>query len=88
MTTRIGDGMLGWPQQAPFDRIMVTAAADGRIPQNLVDQLGDGGLLVAPLEDAEGHQRLVRLRRDGHVLRREDLGPVRFVPLLPGVAGR
>jgi len=85
VTTRTGDGMKGWPEQAPFDRIIITAA--GReVPAALIEQLGEGGILVAPLEERAGEQVMVRLRRTGEEIVRERLIPVRFVPLLPGVA--
>ncbi|MBN8919940.1 MAG: protein-L-isoaspartate(D-aspartate) O-methyltransferase [Rhizobiales bacterium] len=80
-----GDGMLGLPEQAPFDRIIVTAAADG-VPQALVDQLADGGTMLLPLGAHDGVQTIVRLRRKGAAIAREDLIAVRFVPLLPGRA--
>ncbi len=81
----VGDGMLGAPERAPFDRIMVTAAAD-RIPQTLVSQLADGGVMVLPLGPHDGPQHIVRLRKSGEEIAREDLIAVRFVPLLPGQA--
>jgi protein-L-isoaspartate(D-aspartate) O-methyltransferase len=78
---RIGDGYQGWPEHAPFDRIILTAAPP-RLPEALVEQLGEGGLLVAPVGDLE--QRLVRwTKRDGR-LEKEDLASVRFVPMVPG----
>ncbi|TVQ87097.1 MAG: protein-L-isoaspartate(D-aspartate) O-methyltransferase [Deltaproteobacteria bacterium] len=83
---RAGDGYLGWPEQAPFDRILVTAAPP-ELPQALVDQLRDGGVLIAPIGPEHEVQQLVRFRKDGEVLIRENLGPVRFVPMLPGDEG-
>jgi protein-L-isoaspartate(D-aspartate) O-methyltransferase len=80
---RIGDGFAGWPDQAPFDRVVVTAAPEG-VPQALLDQLADGGLVVAPI-GASFDQMLVRLRKKGDRVDVEELGPVRFVPMLPGV---
>ena len=80
-----GDGLEGAPQRAPFDRIIVTAAAE-EIPDNLVDQLGDDGILVLPLGPRDGPQEIVRLRKAEEGIKREDLIPVRFVPLLPGQA--
>lgn len=78
---RHGDGYLGWPAEAPFDRILLTAAPPA-LPQTLIDQLGDDGILVAPV-GAENHlQRLVRLRKRGSVITREDLGGVLFVPMV------
>ena len=85
LTTRVGDGYKGWPEQAPFERIMVTAAA-AAVPQALKDQLAVGGLMVIPVERADG-QYVARITRepDGS-FREEDLLPVRFVPLVEGVA--
>ena len=83
ITTRAGDGTKGWPEQAPFDRILVTAAADGDIPKTLTDQLAMGGVMVAPLGNDRRDQRVYRIRRTETGLEREELWPVRFVPLLP-----
>jgi len=84
---RWGDGALGWPEAAPFDVVVVSAAGE-RIPAPLLDQLADGGRLVMPVGPADGHQELVVVRRDGDRLDREELGPVQFVPLLPERATR
>jgi protein-L-isoaspartate(D-aspartate) O-methyltransferase len=81
----VGDGLAGAPSRAPFDRIMVTAAAEA-VPQALVDQLTDGGAMVLPLGPHDGAQRIVRLTKAGDDVEREDLIGVRFVPLLPGQA--
>lgn len=83
--TRHGDGSKGWPEQAPFDRIMVTAAAPGE-PTELLKQLKPGGILVAPV----GRSSVQMLHRyvgqpDGS-FRRESLSEVRFVPLVEGTA--
>lgn len=83
---RLGDGMAGWPEAAPFDAILVTAAAES-LPQALVGQLAEGGRLVLPLGPHQGDQRLLRLTRRGDRLEEEALGGVRFVPLLPGLPG-
>lgn len=83
ITTRFGDGMKGWPEQAPFDRIIVTAGAE-TVPQALVDQLKDGGIMVVPAGDGLQGQRLLQIRRDGGKTQTRELDPVRFVPLLPG----
>lgn len=80
---RAGDGYLGWPERAPFDAILVTAAPE-QIPLALLDQLAEGGRLVAPIGPQETGQRLVRLRRLAGEIVPEDLGAVRFVPMLPG----
>jgi len=84
VTVRQGDGYLGWPEQAPFDRIMLTAApAD--VPKALIDQLKPGGKLVAPVGSSVWDQELVLLEKsaDGKIRRRSVL-PVRFVPMVPG----
>jgi len=83
VTSKWGDGIRGWPEQAPFDRIIVTAAAGTEPPKDLTDQLSIGGLLVIPLAVDRRDQRVVRFRRTEDGLAREDLWPVRFVPLLP-----
>lgn len=80
--TRHADGMEGWPGQAPFDGILVTAG--GRIPEVLFEQLGEGGVLVAP-EDAGSFQQLVRITRTAAGFEREELGAVTFVPLRQGL---
>jgi protein-L-isoaspartate(D-aspartate) O-methyltransferase len=82
---RVGDGLAGAPDRAPFDRIMVTAAAE-TVPQTLVEQLADGGVLLLPLGPHGGTQRLVKLTKAGGDLQQEELLGVRFVPLLPGQA--
>ncbi len=83
--TGLGDGMLGWPSAVPFDAILVTAAAE-EVPAALLAQLAEGGRLVLPLGPHQGDQELVRLTRQGKRHQEERLGPVRFVPLLPGLA--
>lgn len=82
ITTRLGDGTRGWPEQAPFARILVTAAGGPEPPKDLTDQLAVGGVLVIPLGTDHRDQRVVRVRRSEAGLIREDLWPVRFVPLL------
>ncbi|ALJ37166.1 protein-L-isoaspartate(D-aspartate) O-methyltransferase [Azospirillum brasilense] len=82
ITTRHGDGTKGWPEQAPFERILVTAAGGPDAPKDLTDQLAVGGVMVIPLGDDYRGQRVVRIRRTETGLTREDLWPVRFVPLL------
>jgi protein-L-isoaspartate(D-aspartate) O-methyltransferase len=77
------DGLAGWPSQAPFDAIVVTAG--GRVPEALFDQLAEGGILVAP-EQVDDHQRLISVRKTQGRLERSDLGMVSFVPLLEGVS--
>lgn len=87
VTTLVGDGMKGWPVQAPFDRIIVTAAAQGEVPRELMYQLAIGGIMVVP-EGADGTaQTLIKYTRVAeHEFTAQDLLPVRFVPLLPDVA--
>jgi protein-L-isoaspartate(D-aspartate) O-methyltransferase len=85
LTTRFGDGTLGWPEQAPFDRIMSTAAAED-VPAQLVAQLAVGGILVVPVGGGDGEQRLLRVCRTEEGAETEDLGGVRFVPLIEGAA--
>ena len=82
---RHGDGYAGWPEEAPFDAIVVTAAADS-IPPALLEQLGPDGRLVMPVGSPDMYQELVLVRKDrtGRLTTRELL-PVRFVPLLRGV---
>jgi protein-L-isoaspartate(D-aspartate) O-methyltransferase len=77
---RIGDGGYGWPEAAPYDAIIVTAAAP-EVPLPLIVQLADGGHLIAPVGPA-GYQDLVRLCRRGEHTQRENLVPVAFVPLV------
>ena len=79
---RVGDGSLGWPGAAPFERILVTAGAPG-VPPALVDQLADAGTLLVPVGD-ERTQQLVRVTRDGTNLRYEKLLGCRFVRLIGG----
>jgi protein-L-isoaspartate(D-aspartate) O-methyltransferase len=80
---RLGDGTQGWPEHRGFDRIMITAAAEGDVPRPLLGQLGAGGVLVSPVTASDGGQHLVRLTREADGFRRETLGAVRFVPLVP-----
>ena len=81
----VGDGTGGAPEWGPFDRIIVTAAA-AHVPQALLDQLVEGGIMVLPVGPSEGHQTLVRIARTERGVERTDLIAVRFVPLLPGEA--
>jgi protein-L-isoaspartate(D-aspartate) O-methyltransferase len=81
----IGDGLAGFPERAPYDRIMVTAAAEA-IPNELVNELSDSGMMVLPVGPHTGTQRLIKLtKREGRTEEEELIG-VRFVPLLPGKA--
>jgi protein-L-isoaspartate(D-aspartate) O-methyltransferase len=81
----VGDGLAGAPERAPFDRIIVTAAAE-QIPEALLEQLVVGGTMILPLGRHGGSQSLVRLTRTADGFARDDLIGVRFVPLLPGKA--
>ncbi|MGQ7245861.1 protein-L-isoaspartate(D-aspartate) O-methyltransferase [Halomonas sp. V046] len=81
---RLADGGHGWPEAAPFDAILLTACAS-ELPEPLLSQLADGGVLIAPLEAFDGTQWLTRVRRSGDQFDHERLEPVRFVPLLEGV---
>jgi protein-L-isoaspartate(D-aspartate) O-methyltransferase len=79
VTFHIGDGTRGWAEHAPYDRIMVTAAAP-QVPRALLEQLVDGGLLVIPV-GGRGNQTLQRLQRTGPNYESEIIVPVAFVPL-------
>jgi len=81
---RFGDGIKGWPEQAPYDRVLVTAAAP-EVPTTLVDGLGPGGILVVPIGEDHRDQHLVRIRRQDDGFSTENLGLVRFVPLVAGL---
>ena len=84
ITTRVGDGARGWPEQAPFDRIILTAAAE-TLPQALIEQLKPEGVMVLPLGGPQ-EQSLMRVRLTAEGIREEQLLPVRFVPLIEGTA--
>jgi protein-L-isoaspartate(D-aspartate) O-methyltransferase len=85
VTVIAGDGFSGAPERAPFDRIIITAAAE-EVPAALVDQLGEGGKMVLPLGPRDGTQHIVKLSKTVSGLTRQNLIAVRFVPLLPGQA--
>ncbi len=86
ITTKLGDGYKGWKEQAPFERILVTAAAE-EIPGTLVDQLNDGGIMILPVGPEPSDQNIVRIIKDdmGNI-QEDELMPVRFVPLVQGLA--
>jgi protein-L-isoaspartate(D-aspartate) O-methyltransferase len=84
---RFGDGTKGWPEQAPYERVLVTAAAP-EIPRTLVDALAPGGILVVPVGEDHRDQQLMRIRREDDRFLTEDLGLVRFVPLVAGLPRR
>jgi protein-L-isoaspartate(D-aspartate) O-methyltransferase len=79
--TRVGDGYFGWPEAAPFDAILVTAAPD-HVPPPLVQQLKDGGRLVVPVGPPGLVQTLWLITKQGDRLVQDNLGPVLFVPLV------
>ncbi|HSR20660.1 MAG TPA: protein-L-isoaspartate(D-aspartate) O-methyltransferase [Anaerolineales bacterium] len=80
VTPHVGDGSAGWPGAAPYDAIVVTAAAPA-LPTPLVEQLHDGGRMVIPVAGDDGYQLLTLVRRDGSRTRRQVLASVAFVPL-------
>lgn len=84
VTARHGDGGLGWPEQAPFERILVTAAADD-MPGALVDQLTVGGIMIVPVGSNPADQRLIKLTKTADGVETEELWTVRFVPLVAGI---
>jgi protein-L-isoaspartate(D-aspartate) O-methyltransferase len=84
IVTRHGDGFAGWPEQAPFDRILLTAAVP-ELPQTVVDQLKTGGILIAPVGEGAFAQDLLRIVRTEEGTNEQSLIPVVFVPMLPGV---
>jgi len=77
--TRLGDGHAGWPEAAPFDKIIVTAAPDD-VPQALVDQLAVGGIMVVPV--GRGEQMMMVIRKTPEGLATRETIPVRFVPMV------
>ena len=85
ITPHVGDGSKGWPHAAPFERIIVTCAAE-TIPHTLLEQLTIGGIMVVPVGPHVADQQLLKLTRVAEdEVRKETLGPVRFVPLVPQV---
>lgn len=85
VTTKVGDGTLGWGAQAPFERIIVTAAA-ADVPPILADQLSIGGIMVVPIGLSDDFQTILKVVKTDHGLETEELRDVRFVPLIPGVS--
>jgi protein-L-isoaspartate(D-aspartate) O-methyltransferase len=85
ITVVVGDGSLGLPEQAPFDRIIVTAAPEDT-PRTLIDQLRVGGVMVLPVGQTDAVQTLIKIRKTESGLDYTELGAVRFVPLVEGVA--
>lgn len=84
IVVQIGDGVAGWPAQAPFDRIIVTAQAE-MLPEVLLSQLREGGVMILPIVENGRGQKVVRLRRKANGVERESLMDARFVPLLDGL---
>lgn len=84
ITARLGDGAQGWPEAAPFDRIIVTCAATS-VPEKLFEQLAEGGIMVLPIGASSGTQELVRVTKKDGKAQKENLGGVRFVPLVPNL---
>ncbi len=85
IVTRVGDGYLGWPEQSPFERILVTAAAP-EAPRALKEQLAVGGVMIVPVGRSGANQDVVRVRRSEEGYSCDRLLPVRFVPLVEGIA--
>ena len=84
LRSRYDDGKLGWPDEGPFDAVILTAAGDA-IPHAILDQMSPTGVLVAPV-GSPSNQTLIRMRGDGHGdFVQEELGPASFVPLLGGI---
>jgi protein-L-isoaspartate(D-aspartate) O-methyltransferase len=84
---RVGDGAAGWPEAAPFDAVIVTAAASA-VPEPLWTQLAETGRMVIPIGSAPSAQTLWRLEKRDHRMLRRSLGPVRFVPLISPILER
>ncbi|HPF45243.1 MAG: protein-L-isoaspartate(D-aspartate) O-methyltransferase [Alphaproteobacteria bacterium] len=84
ITTLFGNGIKGWKEQEPFDRIMVTAAGE-EIPDELLYQLKDGGIMIIPVGAQDETQHIIRITRHGDDFDVKTLLPVKFVPLLSGI---
>ena len=82
ITTRHGDGYQGWPEQAPFDRIIGSAAAP-EVPEKLLAQLKVGGIIIMPIGKTSGEQHVVKMTRTDAGFQHKILWPVRFVPMVP-----
>lgn len=85
LVVRHADGSAGARNEGPFDRVLVTASSE-MVPRQFVDHVVSGGEMIAPIGPAMGEQMLVRLTKTGNRFEREDLYPVRYQPLLSGVA--
>ena len=81
ITAMLGDGRKGWPEAAPYDRILVTAAAPN-VPAVLLEQLVEGGVMLIPVGEAAGGQILLRISKRDGVLETQHLMPVHFLPLM------
>lgn len=84
VSIRTGDGTRGWPEQAPFDRIMITAAAEDP-PSTLLEQLRPGGIMVLPVGQSDEVQQLIRIEKTENGLAYQELSEVLFVPLIEGM---
>ncbi|MEM6421433.1 MAG: protein-L-isoaspartate(D-aspartate) O-methyltransferase, partial [Pseudomonadota bacterium] len=84
VSLRTGDGTRGWTEQAPFDRILVAAAAED-VPAILLSQLRPGGIMVLPVGQSDEIQKLLRIEKTPEGLDYRELCDVRFVPLLEGM---
>ncbi len=84
VTIKMGDGTRGWPEQAPFDRIIVTAAAEDP-PSTLLEQLRPGGIMVLPVGQSDEVQQLIRIEKTENGLAYRELSEVLFVPLVEGI---
>lgn len=84
VSVRTGDGTLGWPEQAPFDRIVVSAAAEDA-PSKLLEQLRPGGIMVLPVGQTDDVQTLIRIEKTEDGLNYKELTDVLFVPLVAGM---
>jgi protein-L-isoaspartate(D-aspartate) O-methyltransferase len=84
VVTRHGDGWAGWPEQAPFERIIVTAAPP-EIPEALLAQLAEGGIMVLPVGREKRAQALLRVRKTASGIETDEIAPVRFVPMVAGM---
>lgn len=83
ITHRCGDGYKGWPEAAPFDKIIVTASASDQVPQDLMDQLSpDGGIMVIPVRVNAVKERLFKITRQGDEITTDEMMDVRFVPFV------
>ncbi|MFW6179238.1 MAG: protein-L-isoaspartate(D-aspartate) O-methyltransferase [Desulfohalobiaceae bacterium] len=78
---KLADGSTGWPEEAPFDRILVSAGGP-RVPQALLQQLADAGLLLMPVGKGRQDQDLIRVRRQGEKFFKQELGRAKFVELV------